>query len=112
MSKFQEALDKYEAKMTELGISFDSDLLKAVTKGCGPAIYNRDASTVSCSDSSEMARVKNNFLIKKLGLADSPALDEALTEACEKMGKSNPMKYRAIFYYLLVVKFGKQSVYA
>jgi len=48
------------------------DLLKKVTIGCGPSIYNKDAATVSGSDASEKATVKNNFLIKKLGLSDSP----------------------------------------
>ena len=47
MSKFQEALDTYTAEFGKLGVSVDADLLKKVTKGCGPAIYNKDASKVS-----------------------------------------------------------------
>ena len=56
-------------------------------------------------------RVKANFLIKKLGLADGPALDAAIKEVCEAMGSANRNKYRALFYAALVKKFGKESVY-
>ena len=90
----------------------DADLLAAVAKGLGPSIYNADSSKVSCSDQAELDRVKNNFLIKKLGMKDGPELDAAIKEVCEQFGSSNPSKYRAGFYYLLVQKFGKQKVYS
>ena len=111
MSKFDEALERYKGEMEgKLGISNVNDaLLKEVTKSLGPSIYLDDASRVSCSDKDELGRVKTNFLIKKLGLADGPELDTALAEVCDKMGSSNRNKYRAIFYYLLVQKFGKES---
>lgn len=111
MSKFQEALDKYTAEMKKLKIDCDPALLKAVTKACGPSIYNRDASTVSSGDPKELERVKKNFLIKKLGLKDSPKLDESIAEVVETFGSSNRNKYRAIFYYLLVVKHRKKSMF-
>ncbi len=111
MSKFQENLDLYQGEMKKLGISYDLDFFTAVTKGLGPSIYNKDASKVSCSDQSELDRVKANFLIKKLGLTDGPELDAAIKEVCETFGSSNRNKFRAIFYYLLAVKFNKQSVY-
>lgn len=112
MSKFQEAVELYKKEMTKMGIEYDEALLTKVTKGCGPSIYNLDASKVSGSDPEELARVKNNFLIKKLGMADSSELDDAINATVEKMGKSNRNKYRAIFYYLLVKHFGKESHYA
>lgn len=111
MSKFNETVDSLKAEMKKLGISFNDDLFVKVTKGCGPSIYNNDARTVSCSDPSELATVKNNFLIKKMGLEDSPKLDEAIKSVCEKMGSSNRNKYRAIFYYLLVEHFKLASKY-
>jgi hypothetical protein len=49
--------------------------------------------------------------MKKMGLADSPKLDDAIMAVCEKMGKSNRNKYRAIFYYLLVEHFKLASKY-
>ena len=67
MGKREELIEKYAADMKEkCGISADMDLLTKVTIGCGPAIYNDDASTVSGSDEAELETVKNNFLIKKL----------------------------------------------
>lgn len=113
MSKFQEAVETYVVEMKKLGIKgINEDLISAVAKGLGPSIYNADASRVSCSDESELERVKTNFLINKLGLKDGPGLDGAIKEACETMGSANRNKYRAIFYALLVKKFGKESVYS
>ena len=111
MSKLQEKIEQYAGEMEKLGLSFDKDLLAAVTKGLGPSIYKKDAETVSCSDDSEKETVKKNFLIKKLGLENGEALDAAVNAVCEKMGTSNKNKYRAIFYYLLTVDFKKEAIY-
>lgn len=112
MSKFQECLDTYKAEFKKLGVSFDEDLLTKVTKGCGPSIYNPDSSTVASSDQAELDRVKNNFLIKKLGMSASDDLDGAVAKVVETFGSSNRNKYRAMFYYMLTVNLGKESVYA
>lgn len=111
MSKFDEKIALYQTEMKKLGLSFDADLLTKVTKGLGPSIYKADAETVSGSDQKELATVKNNFLIKKLGLADGPKLDQAIESVIEKVGKSNRNKYRAIVYYLLVKELGQESKY-
>jgi hypothetical protein len=111
MSRFQEEVTKYQKSMDKIGIKYDAKLFEKVAKGCGPSIYNKDSSSVSCGDPAELDRVKKNYLIKKLGLKDSPKLDEAIKEACETMGKSNRNKYRAIFYYLLCKKFKKSAIY-
>ena len=37
---------------------------------------------------------------------------EGIHKAVETYGKSERNKYRAVFYYLLVKNFGKESVYA
>ncbi len=112
MGKFEDLVAKYEGEMKDtLKISFDADLLTKVAKGCGPSIYNADASKVSGSDEKELETVKKNFLIKKLGLSDSPALDKGIAKVMEQMGSSNRNKYRAIVYYLLTKEFNKESVY-
>ncbi len=112
MSKRDELIEKYAADIKEkVGQTPDMDFLKKVTIGCGPSIYNRDASTVSGSDPKELETVKNNFLIKKLGLTDGPELDEAIAKVIETYGKSVKAKYRAVVYYLLAKHFGKESVY-
>ena len=109
MSKFDEALAKYNADLQALGASVDADLLHAVAKGLGPSIYNKDSQLVACSDKSELARVKTNFLINKLGCADSAKLDDALSAVCSEYDKRQ--KHRAVFYYLLVKKLGKEGAY-
>jgi len=112
MSKRAELIEKYASDLkNKCGMTPDMDLLTKVTIGCGPAIYNADASTVSGSDSAELQTVKNNFLIKKLGLSDGAALDEAISSVIETYGKSERNKYRAVVYYMLTKHFGKESVY-
>ncbi len=93
------------------GMNPDMDLLRKVTIGCGPAVYDADASTVAAGQAQELETVKNNFLIKKLGLADGPQLMNAINEVIETYGRSERNKYRAVVYYMLTKKFGKESVY-
>lgn len=112
MGKRDELIQKYAEDLKEkCGVNPDMDLLTKVTIGCGPSIYNRDASTVSSSDPAELATVRNNFLIKKLGLADNESLDEGIQKVMEQYGMSNRYKYRAVVYYLLTKHFKKESVY-
>jgi len=112
MSKLDEKIEQYTAEAKKLDLGLDGDYIAKVTASLGPSIYNKDAETVSCSDSSELETVKKNFLIKKLGLEDSEALDAAIKGVCEKMGTSNRNKYRALFYALLAKEFGKEALYA
>ena len=112
MSKRDELITKYAADLKDkCGMKPDMDLLTKVTIGCGPSIYNADAATVSGSDASELATVKNNFLIKKLGLKDSGDLDKAIDKVMDTYGRSNRNKYRAVVYYMLTKHFGKESAY-
>jgi len=50
-------------------------------------------------------------LIKKLGLADTPALMESIDSVIDAYGKSEKNKHRAVIYYMLTKHFGKESVY-
>lgn len=59
-----------------------------------------------------MDGVKNNFLIKKLGLEDNDELMNGLNDVIDMYGRSNPNKHRAVMYYLLARRFGKESVFA
>ena len=112
MSKRDDLIAKYASDLKDkCGVTPDMDLLTKVTIGCGPSIYNADAATVSGTDPSELATVKNNFLIKKLGLNDGAELDKAIDAVMDTYGKSNRNKYRAVVYYLLTKHFKKESVY-
>ncbi|UYW02424.1 DUF2853 family protein [Flavobacterium agricola] len=112
MSKRDELIEKYASDLKEkCGVTVDMDLLTKVTIGCGPSIYNADSSVVSGTSESELETVKKNFLIKKLGLEDSPKLDQGIQAVIEQYGKSNRNKYRAVVYYLLTKHFKKEAVY-
>ena len=112
MSKRDDLIAKYaEDLKTKCKVTPDMDLLTQVTIGCGPAIYNADSSVVAGSDESELETVKNNFLVKKLGLADGPKLMEAINAVIDTYGRSERNKYRAVVYYMLVKHFGKEAVY-
>ena len=112
MSKRDELIAKYADDLkNKCGMDPDMDLLTKVTIGCGPSIYNDDASTVSGSDPSELETVKKNFLMKKLGMSDSADLDAGIDSVIETYGRSNRNKYRAVVYYMLTKHFGKESVY-
>lgn len=112
MGKRDELVAKYaddlknKCKMTP-----DMTLLEKVVIGCGPAIYNADSATIAGSQQSELDLVKNNFLVKKLGLKDGPELTAAISSVIETYGKSERNKYRAVVYYMLTKHFGKESVY-
>jgi hypothetical protein len=112
MGKRDEWIAKYAEDLKEkCGMEPDMALLTKVTIGCGPAIYNADASTVAGTQPAELETVKNNFLIKKLGLPDGPDLMEAINSVIETYGKSERNKYRAVVYYMLTKHFGKEAVY-
>lgn len=112
MGKREELIEKYAADLkAKCGMTPDMALLTKVTIGCGPTIYNADSETVAASDPEELERIRKNFLIKKLGLADGPALKDGIDAAVETYGKSERNKYRPVFYYLLVKHFKKEAVY-
>lgn len=112
MGKRDDLIAQYADDLkNKCGMTPDMGLLTKVTIGCGPAIYNADASTVAATQQSELELVKDNFLIKKLGMADSPQLMEGINKAVETYGKSERNKYRAVVYYMLTKHFAKESVY-
>lgn len=113
MSKRAELVAKYaEDLKSKCGMVPDLALLEKVTIGCGPAIYSPDAEIVAATDAEELARIRQNFLVKKLGLPDDDKLAEAIGAAIDIYGRSERRKYRAVIYYMLVKHFGKESAYA
>lgn len=96
-----------------MGLGLSEDLIEKVTTGLGPVIYNADTKLVSYSDQSELDTVKKKFVSTKIQVPNDDAVyDAAIKKVCEKMGSSNRSKYRALFYALLTVEFGKESIYA
>jgi len=84
----------------------------SIVKHLGIALRSKDAALVSCSSKEELARVRDGWLKKKLGLTDSDeALDAAIQEVCTAM-KGDRNKHRVTFCYLLAEKFGKLDTLA
>ncbi len=112
MSKTEEKVEKYVQDIKDkIGEDPDVDLLRKVTKACGPSIFNSDAETISSSSPDELETVKQNFMVKKLGLKNDKNLDAGLELIIEKYGTSNRNKYRAVVYYLLTKFYKKEAVF-
>jgi hypothetical protein len=85
--------------------------IAGIVKYCGIALQSRDASLVSFGDKEEVARVRNNFLKKKLALTNSDAeLDAALKAVADKL-KGEHARHRVTVYYMLAEHFGKLSMF-
>ena len=112
MGKRDDLIAKYATDIKEkFGTSADMDLLTKVTIGLGPSIYNLDASKVSGADEKELETVKNNYLIKKLGMSDSSTLMDGIKIVMAKYGSSIKNKYRAVVYYMLCKHYNQESLY-
>jgi len=89
----------------------DDAVIGKIVTYCGIALRNRDSSLVSFGDEEEVARVRNNFLKKKLGLTQS---DDELNAAIASVGakmKADRTRNRVTVYYLLAAHFDKLSVF-
>lgn len=112
MSKRAELVEKYAAQIKDkLGMKPDMKLLEGVTKACGPSIYNNDSSKVSFKDEKEVARVKTNFIGKKLGITSAEKQDAAMKAVMDAYGKKSRVRYRAVTYYLLAKELRKASMF-
>lgn len=109
MSKFDDKLASYETALEKTDKEMDKDLLRKITKGLGPSIYNSDANKVACGDKTELQRVVDNFCKKRLGMTDEEKAVEAVQSVCKKYVDRS--KHRAVFYYLLVKELGMESHY-
>jgi hypothetical protein len=86
--------------------------IAGIVRYCGIALQKRDSSLVSFSDKTEVARVRDNFLKKKLGLTNPDAeLDQAIASVADKM-KGDRTKNRVTVYYLLAEHYGKLSAFS
>jgi len=89
----------------------DDKAIAGIVRYCGIALQKTDSSLVSFADKEEVARVRTNFLKKKLGLTNpDAALDQAIKAVADKM-KGDRTKDRVTVYYLLAEHFGKLSTF-
>ena len=89
----------------------DDAAIKGVVRHCGIALHKRDSSLVSFSDKTELDRVRDGFMKKKLALTDSDAdLDASLAEVGHTL-KGDRTKNRVTVYYLLAEKHDKLDLF-
>jgi hypothetical protein len=96
----------YFADVKEYASSYDESAITGIVKYLGIALASKDASLVSASDPTEVARLRANFLVKKLGLPDDEKLDAAIAAVFAKM-KGDNTKQRVTVCYMLADHFGK-----
>ncbi len=99
---------KYEENVKKYASGYNQKAAEKIVGHLGIALRNRDSSLVSCSDQTELDRVREKWLRKKLGLSHSAEdLDAAISAICEKLKPEGGNKQRVTFYYLLAEHFGK-----
>ena len=97
----------YLADVKRYAPAANEKAVTAIVKHLGIALKSKDASLVACSSKDELARVRDSWCKKKLGLTASDAdLDKAIKTVCDKM-KADHDKHRVTFYYLLADHFKK-----
>ena len=99
MSDYLTDVQRYDA-------GADADVVQKIVKHLGIALQSKDASLVSCTDSSELDRVREKWCMKKLGATDEGKCDDVIASVCETMsGDRN--KQRVTFYYLVAKEMGQ-----
>ena len=111
MRQFEEKVEFLLIEAKKLGLYIDESLFYKIAKSLGPALYHPDASLVATSDAKEMSHIRSTFIAKKLEIRDELLIDTIISEVTAQLGFNNRYKHRALFYYLLVEKFGKASFY-
>ncbi len=102
----------YAADVKKYAAVADDAAINGIVKHLGIALQSRDASLVSCSDPSELERVRESFLKRKLGRTESDdQLDEVIADVCQKMSAERN-KSRVTFYYLLAAHYNQLADFA
>lgn len=96
----------YLADVQRYDSGADADIVQKIVKHLGIALRSKDASLVSCSDKSELDRVREKWCGKKLGETDAGAADSVIAKVCQTM-KGDRQKQRVTFYYLCAKEMGK-----
>lgn len=101
----------WAADVRKYAADADEAVIAGIVRYCGIALRKRDSSLVSMTDPKETARVRENFLKKKLGLTDADdVLDAAIAAVGETMRAEN-FKHRVTVYYLLADRFGALDLF-
>ena len=86
-------------------------IVEAACMYLGGNLFNKDNALVAYSDKSELDRIRENFVKKKLGIKDSDAdIDAAIKKVGEKYGMSVRNKKRAVVYSCLMAHYGIKTL--
>ncbi|HEY0259523.1 MAG TPA: DUF2853 family protein [Lacisediminihabitans sp.] len=99
----------YIADVQKYTSAVDESVVQAMAATYRLVLSRADSAVIAFGDPGELARVKKNFLIRKLGLSESDDLDGAIAEVGAKM-KGVSRRNRLTVYYLLAEHFGKLDV--
>ena len=104
---------KYADNIKKYAKGYNKAAAEKIVGHLGIALRNRDSSLVSCSDETELQRVREKWCRGKLTLADkNPEIDAVIQKVCEKMKPEGGNKSRVTFYYLLAEHYGKLDMLA
>ncbi|MFN3516163.1 MAG: DUF2853 family protein [Novosphingobium sp.] len=102
----------WAADVKKYAAEADDAIIAGIVRYCGIALRNTDSALVAFSDPKDLARVRNNFLKKKLGRSESDAdLDAAIAKVGNVM-KGDRTKNRVTVYYLLADHFKALDLFA
>jgi 3-dehydroquinate synthetase len=99
-------MSDYLADVRRYDAGADEEHVKKIVKHLGIALRNKDSSLVSCSDQTELDRVREKWCVKKFGATDTAKSDSIIAKVCDSM-KSDKQKSRVTFYYLVAKHLGK-----
>ena len=104
---------KYEDTIKKYAKGSNQAAAEKIVGHLGIALRNRDSSLVSCSDDTELQRVREKWCRGKLSLAHTnDELDAAIASVCDALKAEGGNKSRVTFYYLLAEHFGKLDALA
>ena len=104
---------KYEDNIKKYADGYNQAAAEKIVGHLGIALRNRDSSLVSCSDATELQRVREKWCRGKLSLAHTnDELAAAIGSVCETLAPEGGNKSRVTFYYLLAEHFGKLDALA
>ena len=104
---------KYADNIKKYAKGYNQAAAEKIVGHLGIALRNRDSSLVSCSDETELQRVREKWCRGKLGLAEkNPEIDETIQKVCTKLKPEGGNKSRVTFYYLLAEHYGKLDMLA
>ena len=99
-------MSDYLADVKRYDAGADAGAVEKIVKHLGIALRSKDASLVSCSDQSELDRVREKWCMKKLGATNEGECNSVIGKVCEAM-KADRNKQRVTFYYLVAKHMGK-----